>query len=143
MPALAMDHFTILTDRLDETVAFYDELLGLQAGERPPFKFPGAWLYCGGRAVLHIVAGRPLPANPAGILDHMAFSASGLSETLDRLDARALAYDLRQLPGSGMWQLFFNDPNGARVELDFAASETLPQARTAQLNRPTSSPMPR
>ena len=67
MPALAMDHFTILTDRLDETVAFYDELLGLQAGERPPFKFPGAWLYCGGRAVLHIVAGRPLPANPAGI----------------------------------------------------------------------------
>lgn len=143
MPALAMDHFTILTDRLDETLAFYDDLLGLKPGDRPPFKFPGAWLYCGGRAVLHIVAGRPLPADPAGILDHMAFSASGLSETLDRLDARSLPYDLRRLPGSGLWQLFFNDPNGARVELDFAASETLPESRAAQLTRPATTSAPR
>jgi len=143
MPALAMDHFTILTDRLDETLAFYDDLLGLKPGDRPPFRFPGAWLYCGGRAVLHIVAGRPLPADPAGILDHMAFSASGLSETLDRLDARSLPYDLRQLPGSGMWQLFFNDPNGARVELDFAASETLPASREAQLKRSAATGTPR
>jgi hypothetical protein len=32
-------------------------------------------------------------------------------------------YDLRRLPGDGGWQLFFSDPNGARVELDFDAAE--------------------
>lgn len=129
MPAIGMDHFTVLTERLDETVAFYGDLLGLLPGERPPFRFPGAWLYCGPRAVLHLVAGRPVPADPAGVLDHMAFAATDLEQTLERLEARSLHYDLRRLPGSGLWQLFFNDPNGARVELDFAASETLSAAR--------------
>ena len=137
MPASGMDHFTVLTERLDETVAFYGDLLGLHAGERPPFKFPGAWLYCGTRAVLHVVAGRPLPAHPAGVLDHMAFSATGLAETLDRLDARGMRYDLRRLPGSGLWQLFFSDPNGARVELDFDAAESLPDVRMQALERAT------
>ncbi len=135
MPAIGMDHFTVLTERLDETVAFYGDLLGLRSGERPPFKFPGAWLYCGPRAVLHIVAGRPVPADPAGVLDHMAFSATGLADTLDRLDARSMRYDLRRLPGSGLWQLFFSDPNGARVELDFDATESLPDARLQALER--------
>jgi hypothetical protein len=32
---------------------------------------------------------------------------------------------LRQQVGSGTWQLFSHDPNGAKVELDFDASETL------------------
>ena len=42
MPATAMNHFTILTDDVDETVKFYNEFLGLESGERPPFDFPGA-----------------------------------------------------------------------------------------------------
>jgi catechol 2,3-dioxygenase-like lactoylglutathione lyase family enzyme len=128
MPVKGMDHFTVLTDRLDETTSFYTELLGLEVGDRPDFNFPGAWMYCSGRPILHIVAGRPLPAERTGVLDHMAFAASGLSETVAALRARDLKFDLRQLPGSGLWQLFFRDPNGARVELDFAASEAAPPA---------------
>jgi hypothetical protein len=85
-------------------------------------------MYSGGRPILHIIAGRPLPAERAGVLDHMAFSASGLSDTVAALRARDLKFDLRQLPGSGLWQLFFKDPNGAKVELDFAASEPAPPA---------------
>jgi catechol 2,3-dioxygenase-like lactoylglutathione lyase family enzyme len=126
MPATAMDHFTVLTDRLEDTVSFYQDLLGLEPGDRPEFRFPGAWMYCGGRAVLHLVAGRSLPDDPRGVLDHMAFAATGLAQTVSKLQARGLEHDLRQLPGSGLWQLFFNDPNGARVELDFAASEAAP-----------------
>ena len=33
--------------------------------------------------------------------------------------------DLRQPVGAGAWQLFCFDPNGAKVELDFDASERL------------------
>jgi catechol 2,3-dioxygenase-like lactoylglutathione lyase family enzyme len=128
MAATGMEHFTILTEDLDRTVEFYGGLLGLETGPRPPFDFPGAWLYCGGRAVLHVVAGRALPEPRTGVIDHMAFAAKDLGQTVERLRARGIAYDLRQLAGGGLWQMFFLDPNGAKVELDFPASEAAPAA---------------
>jgi len=119
-----MNHFTVLTKDLDATRAFYVDLLGLQEGYRPPLGFPGIWLYAGAQAVLHVVAGRPLPDPPAGVLDHMAFSASDLAAVSAKLRAQGIKYDLRKQPDSGVWQLFCYDPNGARVELDFSPHET-------------------
>jgi catechol 2,3-dioxygenase-like lactoylglutathione lyase family enzyme len=123
MPATAMNHFTILTDDVPGTVGFYRDLLGLVEGPRPPLQFPGAWLYAGGAPILHVVGGRPADELKAGVIDHMAFSATGLSDTLALLAARNVSNTCRQLPGVGTWQVFFHDPNGARVELDFAANE--------------------
>ena len=126
-----MNHFTVLARDLAETCAFYVGILGLVEGDRPPLGFPGTWLYAGGRAVLHVIAGRELPADPKGVLDHMAFSATGLAAVVDRLRAAGLRFDLRRQPSSGIWQLFFFDPNGARVELDFDASEAPPAGASA------------
>jgi hypothetical protein len=75
--------------------------------------------------VLHIYWDRPMPTQRTGVIDHMAFSARGLREVKARFDAAGVKVDLRQQAGSGTWQLFSFDPNGARVELDFEASETL------------------
>lgn len=119
-----MNHFTVLAKDLDATVRFYVDLLGLAPGPRPDLGFPGAWLYVGDSAVLHIIAGREMPAQPAGVLDHMAFSAKGLPQVTARLDAEGVRYDLRRQRGAGTWQLFCHDPNGAKVELDFDPSET-------------------
>jgi catechol 2,3-dioxygenase-like lactoylglutathione lyase family enzyme len=124
----ALNHFTVLARDLDATKAFYIGLLGFADGQRPPLGFPGAWLYAGGHAVLHIVAGRPVPDPPAGVLDHMAFSASNLGETVARLKTHKIDYVLRRQAGDGPWQLFFHDPNGAKVELDFSADEVAPAA---------------
>lgn len=124
MPVSAMNHFTILAGDVTATIDFYGDLLGLAPGPRPPFDFPGAWLYAGGQPILHVIGGRPSTELRAGVIDHMAFTADGLRETLTRLERRGIAHDLRRLPGEGTWQLFFHDPNGARVELDFAADET-------------------
>ena len=123
MPVTAMNHFTILTDDVPATVDFYRELLGLVDGPRPPFDFPGAWLYAGERPILHVVGGRNADELRPGVIDHMAFSAEDLSETLALLASRNIAHTCRRLPGGGTWQVFFHDPNGARVELDFAADE--------------------
>jgi catechol 2,3-dioxygenase-like lactoylglutathione lyase family enzyme len=121
---VGMNHFTILAEDERATLDFYVGLLGLAAGERPDLGFPGAWLYSGGpQAVLHIVFGRALPAQRAGVIDHMAFTAHDLKAVKARFDARGVAYDLRRQVGSGTWQLFCHDPNGARVELDFDAAE--------------------
>ena len=126
MPATSMNHFTILTDDLEATLNFYNEFLGLVAGPRPPFKFPGAWLYSGDTAILHVIAGRPLPERPEGVIDHMAFSAVGLVETTNKLKAKGVDYSLRRVTDEDPWQLFFHDPSGAKVELDFDSSETAP-----------------
>jgi catechol 2,3-dioxygenase-like lactoylglutathione lyase family enzyme len=126
MAIVAMNHFTVLTKDLDATRDFYTGLLGLTEGPRPDLGFPGVWLYAGGQALLHVIAGRPLPQEPRGVLDHMAFSAKDLRATAGKLTARGIAYDLRRQPESGTWQLFCFDPSGARVELDFDPSEAAP-----------------
>jgi catechol 2,3-dioxygenase-like lactoylglutathione lyase family enzyme len=123
MAVTGMNHFTIVTNALEETVQFYQELLGLKTGYRPPMSFQGAWMYCADEPVLHIINKGVLPTEKAGILDHMAFSATDLNGTLATLKSRGLTYDLRRQQETGVWQLFFHDPNGARVELDFAADE--------------------
>ena len=126
MTIVAMNHFTVLTKDLDATRDFYIGLFGLTEGQRPDLGFPGVWLYAGGQPVLHVIAGRPLPPDPRGVLDHMAFSAKDLPATAGKLKGRGIAYDLRRQAESGTWQLFCFDPSGARVELDFDPSETAP-----------------
>lgn len=123
---VGMNHFTVIAEDEQKTLAFYVDLLGLRVGHRPDLGFPGAWLYATGpHAVLHMYFGRALPASRAGVIDHMAFTAQGLRSVKDRFDRSGTPYDLRQQPGAGTWQLFCLDPNGAKVELDFDASEAL------------------
>ncbi|MGH7603221.1 MAG: VOC family protein [Gemmatimonadaceae bacterium] len=130
MTVTAVNHFTILTDKLPETLEFYDEHLNLKPGARPPFTFPGAWLYAdGGRGkdpILRIVAGVDGKRLVKGVIDHMAFSGAGLAKAVAKLKKSDVAYELRRLPDFGTWQLFFFDPNGAKVEIDFDRSEAAP-----------------
>lgn len=128
MPITGMNHFTILTDDVEATREFYCDFLDLEVGPRPPFDFPGLWLYKNGQAILHVIGGRPRAELRAGVLDHMALSATGLAETVDKLKRRGLKFDLRRVArtGDGVWQLFFHDPNGVKVEFDFDAAEPAP-----------------
>jgi hypothetical protein len=41
-------------------------------------------------------------------------------------ESRGIKYDLRRQVETRGVQLFFHDPNGAKVELDFAPEETAP-----------------
>ena len=130
MSVTAVNHFTVLTDDLPATLAFYEEHLNLKPGARPPFTFPGAWLYAdagkGPDPILHIVAGIKKERLVKGVLDHMAFSGKGLGAAVDKLKKKNIPYELRQLPVYGTWQLFFFDPNNAKIEIDFDKSEASP-----------------
>ena len=127
MPVAAMNHFTVLSDDLEATRRFYCDLFGFKVGWRPPFQFPGWWLYANDDTpILHVIHRDPLPEERTGVLDHMAFSARDLPATVGRLKARGISYDLRRQAESGTWQLFCFDPNGARVELDFDPGEPSP-----------------
>ena len=122
-----MNHFTITAADRAATLDYYCGLLGLVEGPRPDLGFPGAWLYAPGGvgAILHIYWDRPMPAVATGVIDHLAFSATGLKAVKARFDERGWKYDLRRQAGAGTWQLFSLDPNGAKVELDFDPAESL------------------
>ena len=132
-----MDHFTIVTDRLDETLAFY-AMLGLRAGPRPDFGVPGAWLYAAEQPILHVIEVTQMPEPRRGALDHMAYRAQGLLAMTQLLEAHGNDYRLIRTPAPfRMWQLFFMDPNGVDVELDFGPEEAAPddwrsRSRTAE-----------
>ena len=122
-----MDHFTVVTDQLQLTQDFY-EALGLTVGPRPNFGVPGLWLYAGDHAVLHVIAVAQMPALRRGALDHMAFMGEDIAATLALLLSRSIAYRLIRLPRPwSTWQVFFDDPNGAEVEIDFDAAQKVPQ----------------
>jgi len=136
-----MDHFTIVTDRLAETLAFY-ALFGLREGPRPPFSVPGAWLYVENRPILHLIEVVTMPEPRRGALDHMAYHAQGLLATTQLLEGHGIPHRIIRTPAPfRMWQLFFEDPNGVDVELDFDPLEAAPEDwRTRTMPAETGAP---
>lgn len=122
-----MDHFTIVTDRPEETREFY-AALGLHPGPRPNFPIDGFWLYSSeGKPILHVITVKTMPTPRRGALDHMAFRGENLAATLVWLKERNLGGRLVRAPEPFLtWQLFFQDPNGVDVEIDFDSAEPPP-----------------
>ena len=132
-----LDHVLVLSADIDRAREFYERALGLRAGDRPPLQFDGYWLYAGGRPCLHIAdrdsyrahartLGLDVPssADGRGPVDHIAFSAGDYDE-LDRRLARLGVQPIRNdVPGGGPRQLFFDDPDGTRVEVNVTAPTT-------------------
>ena len=123
---VGMNHFTVIAEDRQKTLDFYVGLLGLREGHRPDLGFDGAWLYGEGPgALVHLYFDRKPPAQRAGVIDHLAFSAIDVKGVKARFDGASVKYDLRRQKESAVWQLFTYDPNGAKVELDFDAAESL------------------
>ena len=125
MPVSGLQHVLVLTDDLDATTSFYCDVLGLEIGERPSLPFPGYWLYGNATACVHVADRAQYDAHAAELglspkaspVDHVAFTADGWEELLERLAAAGVEVTTNAVPGSGVRQLFFVDPSGARVEL--------------------------
>ncbi len=117
----ALDHVTCRSTHLERTLAFYEDLLGIRRGPRPPFGIPGAWLYADGHSVMHLVE-RPVPG-PHGAIDHVSFAARDRAGITARLEAARVPYHLTALPDGSALQMFLLDPDGARLELVFKHPE--------------------
>lgn len=130
----ALDHVNIRTASVEAMAAWYERVLGLRSGPRPPFPFPGAWLYCGERAVVHLVgtAATPSAAESGLRLEHFALDAEGLGDFIDHLDSTGTAYRIGLTPGApplgGIVQVNIADPDGNHIHVDF--HEPLPPGVT-------------
>jgi len=120
-----LDHVNIRTSRLDQMIAWYGDILGMTNGKRPPFSFPGAWLYVGDKAYVHLIGIDHEPgANSKDLkLEHFALSATGLDIFIAHLDKAGENYDKRVVPGFGIIQINIWDPDRNHVHIDFAANE--------------------
>jgi catechol 2,3-dioxygenase-like lactoylglutathione lyase family enzyme len=143
MPIGKLDHYSIRTLDIDASRRFYTEVMGFQVGFRPPFNFPGLWLYNGApypesNGVVHIIgvdlndpAGlkeylgdRDLESlKGTGTVDHMAFRATGLADIRERLQRHDVVFRERTVPSLDLHQVFFEDPSSVTIELNYPAAE--------------------
>lgn len=143
MPIGRLDHFSIRTLDIEASRRFYTGVMGFNVGFRPPFQFPGIWLYNGAQypettGVVHIIGIDPddpqglkdylgdrdvASLQGTGTVDHMAFTATGLDDMRRRLNSHNVAFRERTVPSLGIHQVFFEDPSGVTIELNYPAAE--------------------
>ena len=131
MPLTRMEHLLVLTDDIEGTKDFYCRALGLEVGERPPLEFPGHWLYVEGVPCIHVADREAyaahserlgIPVSPAAV-DHVAFSGNDYEEAIARLEREGVAARTNAVPGAGLRQLFLEDPNGLKIEINVMSRE--------------------
>jgi catechol 2,3-dioxygenase-like lactoylglutathione lyase family enzyme len=134
-------HYSIRTLDLDASRRFYERVLGFKVGYRPPFDFPGLWLYMGGDesdyGTVHLIGVDPdnpdslsaylgdktVPVDGTGTVDHIAFLATGVEDMWKTLTSESIAWRDRTVPSLGLHQVFIEDPSGVTIELNFPAFE--------------------
>ncbi|MEM9779274.1 MAG: VOC family protein [Pseudomonadota bacterium] len=122
-----LDHLNIRTGQLDRMIAWYTEILGLKKGPRPDFGFPGAWMYAGDVAVVHLVETAP-PKDPGEDLklEHGAFRATGFAELMERLGTAGERSEVATVPDVNIVQVNVWDPDGNHLHIDFDAADAAP-----------------
>ena len=124
MDVIQLDHYNIRVpmEWLDRLSRFYVDVLGLVIGYRPPFSSQGYWLYGSGRPLLHITgfaaAGLATPAD-TGWFNHIALKCSDFEIAVARLVANGIAYAVEEIPQLQQRQIFFTDPVGVGIEINF------------------------
>lgn len=117
-----IDHINIRAPRelLRQVREFYCAVLGLEEGFRPAFPSEGHWLYADDKPIVHLSLGaETAQAAARTCLDHVAFQAAGLDDFRARLDALGVEYRSSYIPELHMSQLFFSDPTGTGLEVNF------------------------
>ena len=138
MPLRHIEHFLVAADDIDATRDWYARVLGMKSGPHPDFGFPVHWMYLGEVDIVHIgpsakganeiqkkYLGRTSQDAGAGTgaIDHIAFRATGLQQMLQHLRTEGIAFSQRRANGQALFQLFFHDPNGIKIELNYDAAE--------------------
>jgi catechol 2,3-dioxygenase-like lactoylglutathione lyase family enzyme len=138
MPLSHIEHFLVAADDIDATRDWYARVLGMRSGPHPDFGFPVHWMYIGDIDVVHIgpsakganenqrkYLGRTSQdqGTGTGAIDHIAFRATGLRAMKAHLKAQNVAFSQRRANGQALFQLFFHDPNGIKIELNYDAAE--------------------
>src|SRR5690242_6739921 len=94
LPIRFLHHVARVTRRLDESRAFYRDVLGFREIPRPKIGFPGAWLTNYGIQI-HLLV-NDAPENPRALIEtrdnHLAFYVDDADAVERLLDAHSVTY---------------------------------------------------
>lgn len=119
MKGVRLDHATIDTDNVEESVRYYAHFLNLKSGFRPDWDVGGAWLYAadGDYPILHLLH-RPR-LDGVGMFNHVAFRGEDLHAYIAKLREAGCWFDARPVDQTPFVQVHQFDPNGVRIEVIF------------------------
>jgi len=135
--ATGINHVSISATDLEESTRFYEEVFGMERVATPIFETPVQWLRVGGMQ-LHLFldeSGHAPSRHHLGLtIDDFAAAYEAIrSRTSDEWGSR-----LVELP-SGQVQLYFRDPAGNLIELNWPDAATLDRSQYPELRRLTDS----
>ena len=115
---LGVHHVSLLVKDLNESLAFYQDVLGLALIERPELGFDGAWLALGTTQQLHLLVldnprqAEHLPEH-GGRDQHFALAVLSIDPIVAKLNSANIQYTQSR---SGRQAVFFRDPDGNAIE---------------------------
>lgn len=121
-----LDHVNVRTSQLDAMIDWYRNVLGMRIGDRPDFPFPGAWMYAGEAAPVHLVGidGESGAGSETELkLEHFAFSATGGAVFQAKLKTLGMQYKRVDIPEINVYQINLWDPDGNHIHIDFPLDE--------------------
>jgi catechol 2,3-dioxygenase-like lactoylglutathione lyase family enzyme len=130
--ATQLNHVSISALDLEASTRFYEELLGMERIPTPTFSMPVQWLRLGDLQLHLFLSDEPTPRR-----HHIGITVDDFDEAYHRVKNRADAEfgsELVELP-SGQVQLYFRDPAGNLIELNWPDAETLDRSRYSELRR--------
>ncbi|HED36356.1 MAG TPA: glyoxalase [Gammaproteobacteria bacterium] len=118
MVVLSIHHVSLVIGDTQQSVAFYQGVLGLEVrDDRPDLGFAGAWLNIGQQQLhlLEVANLDPVDRPVHGGRDrHLALSVESLADFEHKLNVAGIAFTRSS---SGRQALFCRDPDGNGVEL--------------------------
>lgn len=132
MRATRLNHVSISATDLEASTRFYEDVFGMERIPSPRFQTPVQWLRVGDLQ-LHLF----LDERPAPQLHHVGFTVDDFDAAYDAVKGRTdgpFGLRLVELP-SGQVQLYFRDPAGNLIELNWPDVGTLDRSRYPELRR--------
>jgi catechol 2,3-dioxygenase-like lactoylglutathione lyase family enzyme len=142
MAAAKLAHYSIRTKDLEASRRFYLEVMNFRIGYRPPFEFPGLWLYVDDDeseyGVVHLIGvdadseksltgylgdRQGVGLMGTGSVDHLAFLTTDWPSMRERCKVHGVSYVERTIPLLGLHQVFLIDPSGLTIELNYPSAE--------------------
>ncbi|MBM4206117.1 MAG: lactoylglutathione lyase [Gammaproteobacteria bacterium] len=107
-------HVSINVKNVDDAVAFYTGVLGMEKLHRPDLGFPGAWLRSGEQEV-HLLG---IQSTEPPKEQHFAFEVMDLDSVINTVRKAGIrCSDAREIP-TVCRQAFTHDPSGNMVEFN-------------------------